>query len=78
MLAEGHGPQPLYCTVDRFRFSGHSNRRDLLSLVERMNPETVLLVHGDPEARSWMAEHIEANHPATDVHQPDWGSVIEV
>ncbi|PSQ72192.1 MAG: Ysh1p: subunit of polyadenylation factor I [Bacteroidetes bacterium QH_1_64_81] len=78
MLADGHGPQPVYCTVERFRFSGHSDRRDLLSLVGRMNPETVLLVHGDPEARAWMAEHIEADHPETDVHRPDWGSVIEV
>ncbi len=78
MLAEGHGPQPLYCTVERFRFSGHSDRRDLLSLVERMDPEAVLLVHGDPEARAWMAEHIEEAHPDMDVHRPDWGSVVEV
>jgi len=78
MLAEGHGPQPLYCTVERFRFSGHSDRRDLLSIVDRLDPNTVLLVHGDPEARAWMAEHIEHGHPDTDVHRPDWGSVMEV
>jgi len=78
MLADGHGPQPVYCTVERFRFSGHSDRRDLLSLVERMDPETVLLVHGDPEARAWMAKHIEEAHPELDVRRPDWGSVIEV
>ena len=42
------------------------------------HPRSVLLVHGDPEARAWMAEHIEEAHPETDVHRPDWGSVIEV
>ncbi|WP_263787469.1 MBL fold metallo-hydrolase [Salinibacter grassmerensis] len=78
MLADGHGPQPVYCTVERFRFSGHSDRRDLLSLVDRMDPETVLLIHGDPEAKNWMAEHIKNGHPETEVHRPDWGSVIEV
>ncbi len=78
MLADGHGPQPVYCTVERFRFSGHSDRRELLSLVERMNPETVLLIHGDPEAKNWMAEHIKDDHPETEVHRPDWGSVLEV
>jgi Cft2 family RNA processing exonuclease len=78
MLADGHGPQPVRCTVERFRFSGHSDRRDLLSIVERLDPNTVLLVHGDPEARAWMAEHIEADHPDIDVHRPDWGSLIEV
>ena len=78
MLADGHGPQPVYCTVERFRFSGHSDRRELLSLVERMNPETVLLIHGDPDAKNWMAEHIKEDHPETEVHRPDWGSVLEV
>lgn len=78
MLAEGHGPQPVYCTVERFRFSGHSNRRDLLSLVERMAPDTVLLVHGEPEARLWMARHIEELPSKIDVRRPDWGSVIEL
>ncbi len=78
MLADGHGPQPVYCTVERFRFSGHSDRRELLSLVERMTPETVLLIHGDPDAKDWMAEHIREAHPETEVHRPDWGSVLEV
>ena len=78
MLADGHGPQPVYCTVERFRFSGHSDRRELLSLVERMDPETVLLIHGDPEAKTWMAEHIKEDHPETEVHRPDWGSVLEI
>jgi Cft2 family RNA processing exonuclease len=78
MLADGQGPQPVYCTVERFRFSGHSDRRDLLSLVERMDPEHVLLVHGDPEARAWMAEHIQADHPETTVYRPDWGHVLEI
>ncbi len=78
MLSDGHGPQPVYCTVERFRFSGHSDRRELLSLVERMTPETVLLIHGDPDAKDWMAEHIKEAHPETEVHRPDWGSVLEV
>jgi len=78
MLADGHGPQPVYCTVERFRFSGHSDRRELLSLVERMTPETVLLIHGDPDAKDWMAAHIKEAHPETEVHRPEWGSVLDV
>jgi len=78
MLAEGHGPQPVYCTVERFRFSGHSHRRDLLKIVDHLAPETVLLVHGEPEAQAWMQEAIEERHPAIDVRRPDWGELIEV
>jgi len=78
MLAEGHGPQPVYCTVERFRFSGHSHRRDLLAIVDDLSPETVLLVHGEPEAQAWMQENIEQRHPEIDVRRPDWGEMIEI
>jgi Cft2 family RNA processing exonuclease len=78
MLADGHGPQPVYCTVERFRFSGHSHRRDLLKIVDRLSPETVLLVHGEPAAQEWMARAIGEQHPETEVLRPDWGDVIEL
>jgi len=78
MLAEGHGPQPLYCTVERFRFSGHSDRQELLGLVERMTPESVLLVHGDPEARKWMHESIEERHENIRVERPTWGATLSL
>jgi Cft2 family RNA processing exonuclease len=78
MLAEGHGPQPVYCTVERFRFSGHSHRRDLLKIVDHLAPETVLLVHGEPEAQAWMQDAIEEEHPSIDLRRPDWGDLIEV
>jgi len=78
MLAEGHGPQPVYCTVERFRFSGHSHRQDLLQIVDRLAPETVLLVHGEPAAQTWMQEAIEEQYPSIEVRRPDWGDLIDL
>ena len=78
MLADGYGPQPVYCTVERFRFSGHSHRRDLLKIVDHLAPETVLLVHGEPEAQSWMKRSIEEAHPEIDVRRPGWGELLEL
>jgi Cft2 family RNA processing exonuclease len=78
MLADGHGPQPVYCTVERFRFSGHSHRRDLLKIVDHLAPETVLLVHGEPAAQAWMQSHIQEQHPEMDVRRPDWGELIDL
>jgi Cft2 family RNA processing exonuclease len=78
MLAEGHGPQPVYCTVEDFRFSGHSNRRDLLELVDRLAPQDVILVHGETAAREWMAETIGDRHPGVTVHRPAGGEVVTV
>jgi Cft2 family RNA processing exonuclease len=78
MLADGHGPQPVYCTVERFRFSGHSHRRELLKIVDHLAPETVLLVHGEPAAQEWMKGAIEEQQPGMDVRRPDWGELIEL
>ena len=33
------GPQPINCDIERFRFSGHSHRRDLLRIVEQLKPK---------------------------------------
>jgi Cft2 family RNA processing exonuclease len=76
--AEVQGPQPVHCTVERFRLSGHSNRRDLLDIAKRLRPEHILLVHGDTEARAWMAEHLREQHPDAQIHLPAWGEPIEV
>jgi Cft2 family RNA processing exonuclease len=72
------GPQPVNCEVERFRFSGHSNRRDLLQIVEWLRPQTLLLVHGDPDARSWMADHIRQVYPEIDVHLPECGQRLAI
>ncbi|MDX1546126.1 MAG: MBL fold metallo-hydrolase [Rhodothermales bacterium] len=72
------GPQPLRAEVERFRFSGHSHRRDLLQLVERLQPQTVLLVHGEDAARRWMADNIRFFYPEVEVRLPERGEVMEV
>ena len=71
-------PQPVRCEVRRFRFSGHSHRRDLIELVERLSPETVALVHGETDARTWMAENIRFFHPDVRVVVPEEGVPVEL
>ncbi|GAB5518139.1 MAG: MBL fold metallo-hydrolase [Rhodothermales bacterium] len=72
------GPQPLKCEVDRFRFSGHSHRRDLIQLVEKLQPKKVLLVHGESEAREWMADNIGFFYPDVEVLSSELGEEIEI
>ncbi len=72
------GPQEVACMVERFRFSGHAHRRDLLDLVARLQPKTVVLVHGDPEAKAWMQQQIEQLHPGMNVVLPQQGVPIEL
>ncbi len=70
------GPQPVNCDIERFRFSGHSHRRDLLRIVEQLKPKTILLVHGEQEARIWMADNIKYFYPGTEIILPSAGEPI--
>ncbi|NBC18955.1 MAG: MBL fold metallo-hydrolase [Bacteroidetes bacterium] len=72
------GPQPVKCEVHRFRFSGHSHRRDLIQLVEQLQPKKVLLVHGEAEAREWMEDNIQFFYPDVEVIRPQLGEPLEV
>ena len=70
--------QPVNCDVERFRFSGHSHRRDLIGLVEKLRPKKVLLVHGEEDARTWMADNIAFFYPEIEVFRPEAGEVLDV
>ena len=43
----------------RFNFSAHASREDLGTLVERIHPENIVFVHGDPEAVEWMRDNCD-------------------
>ncbi|HET6569288.1 MAG TPA: MBL fold metallo-hydrolase [Rhodothermales bacterium] len=72
------GPQPVNCDVERFRFSGHSHRRDLIRLVEMLGPKKVVLVHGETDARRWMADNIRFFYPDIEVFMPKIGEPLEL
>lgn len=77
-LDPDRGMQDVNCTVGRFRLSGHSHRHQLVDLVGRMQPTTVLLVHGEEEARAWMEGAINGRYPEVEVIRPKTGEALEV
>jgi Cft2 family RNA processing exonuclease len=78
VISTTKGPQPVHCDVQRFRFSGHSHRRDLIHLVGQLRPKKVLLVHGDQPARTWMHDNIRFFYPEIEVLSPGSGEAVEV
>jgi predicted metal-dependent RNase len=72
------GEQRIFASVDRFRLSGHSHRRDLLELVNRLKPKQVILVHGESRSIEWMADNIRFFDPGITVHVPESGRTIEL
>jgi Cft2 family RNA processing exonuclease len=66
------------CEVDEFDLTAHAQREDLVELVSRVNPRTLVLGHGNDEARAWFAAQVQERHPSMQVFQPGPGESIEV
>jgi Cft2 family RNA processing exonuclease len=56
--------------IERFEFSGHASREELLGYATRCNPRSIVLTHGDPPARAWFAERLSAQLPKAKVLDP--------
>jgi len=51
------GPElEIQCEVERFNFSGHAQRDEILDYILQVDAKRTLLVHGDPEAKEWFAD----------------------
>lgn len=58
------------CSIKNFRFSAHSKREELISLVKKLNSDKVVLIHGDKEAINWMGASILKQYPGKKVFAP--------
>ena len=64
---------PVRARVERFRFSAHARREELLEIVRRLKPKRVALTHGDEKAMTAFGELILENFPDTIVSAPEVG-----
>ena len=56
--------------VDQFDLSSHANREDLLDFAVNTNPRSIVLTHGDPDARSWFLDQFNEHLPSVQVTDP--------
>ena len=66
------------CDVRDLDFTAHANREALLELVGQVEPRTLILGHGDPEARAWFEEQVRNRWPKIKILQPQPGEEVEV
>ncbi len=60
----------IHAHVERFEFSGHASREELLDYAVKSKPRSVVLTHGDPPARAWFAAQFADKLPKTMVLDP--------
>ena len=71
-------PVELRAQVEVFDFSAHSQREDILHYIRRLQPKTVLLVHGDPGAVEWFKSTLATLEPGMEVIIPPPGEAVEL
>ena len=75
-LNENEKKGEVKCEISNFRFSSHSRREELLSLMKLLNPENVILIHGDADAIDWIGASILKNFPGKKVYAASVGKAI--
>lgn len=78
ILSPSAGEVTRNCEVDNFDLTAHANREELLDFVDVVSPRTVVLGHGDDDAKAWFAAQIRAKHPKIKVHIPLPGEMLEI
>lgn len=69
---------PVRASVDQFDLSGHADREELSAYAVQSNARSVVLNHGDPEARSWFLKELSETMPNSKVLDPTPGVSYEV
>ena len=78
MFSPSAGELTRRCEMEDFDLTAHANRDDLLSFVGQVAPKTVLLGHGDDDARAWFEDQLRTRYPKIRVIQPEVGKAVEV
>ncbi|MDR2980712.1 MAG: MBL fold metallo-hydrolase [Puniceicoccales bacterium] len=64
--------------IERFHFSGHAPRNELMDFARQCEPRAIVLTHGDPPAREWFEEELAMELPSTKVTNPQPGQGYQV
>ena len=76
LFYNNHKKYQVRCHVRKFDFSAHYGQESIHSLVEKLNPKTLILQHGDLEALEAVKYHLEKKG-RKNVIMPEIGKVLE-
>lgn len=77
-LTEFREEETVKCSIEKFRFSVHSKREELIEIVRKLKPEKIVLVHGDEDAIGWIGNQILKDFKAVRVFQAEIGKEIDI
>jgi Cft2 family RNA processing exonuclease len=77
-LTEHDEPVEVNCTIKNFKFSAHARREDLLKIVDKLNPDNVILTNGDEDALDWMGSSILKKYKSIKIQIAKVGKEIKI
>jgi Cft2 family RNA processing exonuclease len=68
----------VYCRIENFKFSAHSDRSGLLKIVEKLKPEKIILLHGSENAIGELGKEIVTRYRGIKVLVPEKGKKYKI
>ena len=62
---------PIRASIDQFDLSGHADRDELLEYAEQTEARSIVLTHGDQDARKWFSKELAARLPQAKILDPE-------
>ncbi|MDQ8188268.1 MBL fold metallo-hydrolase [Pelagicoccus sp. SDUM812002] len=69
---------PVLAEVNRYEMSGHADRDEILEFALAAEPKNIVLTHGDPGARDWFSQALEAADHPVKVIDPEPLKAVEI
>lgn len=66
------------CDIGNFRFSSHSRKEELENIIDTLNPDTTIIVHGDENAINALGNETVKNYPSKRIIAPEKGKVYNL
>ena len=70
LFEAAHVRAKLKARVERFELSGHADREELVAFAIQTQARSIVITHGDPPARAWVARQLAAAMPKAKVLDP--------
>lgn len=70
LFETAHVKAKIKARIERFELSGHADREELLEFAVQAAPRSLILTHGDPDARAWFARELPTRLPKTKILDP--------
>ncbi|MBS1493407.1 MAG: MBL fold metallo-hydrolase [Bacteroidetes bacterium] len=64
-------PIDVKCEIGNFRFSSHSRKEELEKMIEHLNPDTIIIVHGDENAINSLGNDTVKKYPGKRIIAPE-------